>query len=177
MLPCVEYFYIPVCYTISVPVMCRVFSQMLRIELELCMTRCPVTRMYLCIVCRGASLLTWVLNRCDMTRSDPVSWCQALQTDLAKQRSHQSYILVRNVRCDGHAFHASASIPLTRSASSSATYSAAIMIRTSDYILKLRAGAFHMLDAELEFDDSLAILPSEEARCAQRVVESMAVWL
>ena len=70
-------------------------------------------------------------------------------------------LMLRQVRCDGHFFHISASIALTRAAVQSAICSGATMLRTSDYMLVLRSKLFDMVGPELDFDDSLTVEPND----------------
>ena len=75
-------------------------------------------------------------------------------------------LLLRQVRCEGHQFHSSASICLTRAAVVNALYSSAIMLRTSDQALVMRSGIYYLVDHELDFDNSCICAPSEEDRAS-----------
>ena len=65
------------------------------------------------------------------------------------QEDDLNRLFIRFQRCDGHMFHITASLSLTRACVTSALFSAAVMLRCGSYKWRMRAVLRHIIDSEL----------------------------
>ena len=74
-----------------------------------------------------------------------------LLISLVQQLCRGGKCLIRHCRCDGHMWHISAAIVLTRSAIASPSYSSAIMLRCGSNKWRMRAALESIVAEEIEF--------------------------